>query len=495
MEIKNNENNKLMIENKRLLKFLNNPTKNLKWKMPKIMQAFIEFYGLDKSEHIKEKFSNMIAVCDIKPNTYKTIVQEIEKNFNTIIENLFLEEIEQITDNDIENFKKRNSYFSSYLDDFFSYFSDRNIELRKYAIIFLKHIGYNDISESNIEDILNNNILFDVEKYYQAYQKYQVRKEKMKAYLQPYLQKVNQLDELEQKITFEYGVMFYNGYEDLTEKELELQEKMLAEYYEHIEDFTEHREQIKNLNLVSKDTGYTYKRIEGEETCCVPNAIIKNNEVIPFPIVNINLQPMSNSMDETIIHELNHMYELVFKNESETKFIFVSGYDTVTCSKEVKMDEEYIDYSKKRDTEIFNEAINDYIAHKITEILHKNGYYIFENTYTAINTSAYEYLMPFISRFFEENKMEILKSRENGEIIQLSNYIGQENLNKFIELLNNYSNYCKGLLMPMISVNNYIRGIKDDENLKMTEYFIKMHSICDDIQSYKTRKLDKGIDR
>ena len=150
MEIKNNENNKLMIENKRLLKFLNNPTKNLKGKMPEIMQAFIEFYGLDKSEHIKEKFSNMIAVCDIKPNTYKTIVQEIEKIFNTIIENLFLEEIEQITDNDIENFKKRNSYFSSYLDDFFSYFSDRNIELRKYAIIFLKHIGYNDISESNI---------------------------------------------------------------------------------------------------------------------------------------------------------------------------------------------------------------------------------------------------------------------------------------------------------------------------------------------------------
>lgn len=494
MEIKNDENNNLMIENKRLLKFLNEPTKKLKGKMPKIMQAFVEFYGLGKLEHIKKKFSNMIAVCDIKPSIYKTTVHNIEKNFNTIIENLFLEEIGQITDNDNENFKKRISYFS-YLDDFFLYFLDRNIELRKYAIIFLKQIGYNDICESNIEDILNNNTLFDVEKYYQAYQEYQVRKEKIESILQPYLQKVHQLDELEQKITLEYGVSFFTGYEDLTEEDLKLQEKMLAEYYEHIEDFTEHREQIKNLNLISKDTSYTYKSIEGEETYCVPNAIIKNNKVLPFPIVNINLQPMSNSMDETIIHELNHMYELVFKNESETEFIFVSGYDTVTCSKKVEIDKKYIDYSKKRDIEIFNEAINDYIAHKITEILHKNGYYIFENAYTTVNTSTYEYLMPFISRFFEENKMEILKSRENGEITQLSNYIGQENLNKFIELINNYSNYCKGLLMPIISVNNYIRGIKDDENLKMTEYFIKMHSICDDIQSYKTKEFDKGIDR
>ena len=156
MEIKNDENNNLMIENKRLLKFLNEPTKKLKGKMPKIMQAFVEFYGLGKLEHIKEKFSNMIAVCDIKPSIYKMTVHNIEKNFNTIIENLFLEEIGQITDNDNDNFKKRISYFS-YLDDFFLYFLDRNIELRKYAIIFLKQIGYNDICESNIEDILNNN--------------------------------------------------------------------------------------------------------------------------------------------------------------------------------------------------------------------------------------------------------------------------------------------------------------------------------------------------
>ena len=54
------------------------PTKTIKQSLPKIIEAFVTFYGEENREYIEEKFKNLIIVGYGLPDRLNTIISKIK---------------------------------------------------------------------------------------------------------------------------------------------------------------------------------------------------------------------------------------------------------------------------------------------------------------------------------------------------------------------------------------------------------------------------------
>lgn len=101
-------------------------------------------------------------------------------------------------------------------------------------------------------------------------------------------------------------------------------------------------------------------------TCILPNIIKDNDKTIEKTMMFINMSDSIENLDASILHEFNHLYELMYNYNGDLLYTMF-GWDyskaIYDSSKEVYVYDE--SHTNKREYELFNEIINDLISQEI----------------------------------------------------------------------------------------------------------------------------------
>ena len=266
----------------------------------------------------------------------------------------------------------------------------------------------------------------------------------------------------------------------------ELETKMYNEYFTSISKYQKTREKIDNLNLCVKDDGYNAGTFMYNATYITPNAKEENGIFKPFSLININFDIIDEFIDQRIIHEFNHAYELSLKKVDEKEINYTCGWENFfeTLNPNSNLWPLY-ENKTKRTYESFNEIINEIIAQEITEKMHKNGVYIFypQNQAKIKNGTSYESTRFLVQTFYDIFKEEIIKSR-NGNIEYLFNACGQENFDSLNELFHEFIQNWPGSNATKL-FHDIENNIDNEDTQKFKEIIRKRNKILVNMLKYK----------
>ena len=193
--------------------------------------------------------------------------------------------------------------------------------------------------------------------------------------------------------------------------------------------YQENSDKIKSLGLVSK-IDFEVDIIEMGATCITPNARIVNGNLDSLALLffSSGCCPLE-FIDTFFIHEINHAVELCLID-------CVDGKGTYKCGFEIISDDE----NAVRDYEGFSEIINQMIAIEITEAMHRDGVYLFDNPKTSKTRggTSYEQQRIFTGVFFEKFKKIVMQARTQSNLDSLFYVVGKENFEALNGVINEY---------------------------------------------------------
>lgn len=210
------------------------------------------------------------------------------------------------------------------------------------------------------------------------------------------------------------------------------------EYYSSIGVYKKNHSMLEEENLLKKDTGLNQRLLDKKGSCVSPNISRDTMELKPVLFLNLNIYHME-YMDQYLMHELNHTYELFLSKVEENELEFTCGWE-VLSGKLDSSNEVNFGVRKTRTVELLNEIINENISQEITSKLHQKGIYIFGNEEMSkiIGGTSYELLNHLMGNFYIKFKDEIIKSRTNGNYEQLFNDLGKDNFDELVILCNDF---------------------------------------------------------
>jgi len=279
--------------------------------------------------------------------------------------------------------------------------------------------------------------------------------------------------------------------EDILEKMIQrnkdYQIETKTKLYYGLNQYMVARKEIDELDLMIKDDEYDIQTLDKVVACVMPNAKLLNENVIVYPIIYLSSDIHTGYEDNTLIHELNHLYEMYVKKIESDGIIFVSGwYQT----KEYFSGRHDIEDDSIKDYRIFNEVINEKITQEITKKLHKRGRYIFNHSGFAKikHSTTYEEVNFLIDEFYDKFKSDIIKSRRNGRIDIIYNAVGQDNFDALDDLINEFRTYFGTRSYVDIIKNNDSEEIKELDELKQ-----KRDMIMKNIDNYRQQKHNNSF--
>ena len=539
------------ILNKRL-----NKEETIQSKMPDIISAFIEFYGEENKDKILTKLNNMILICTISPESLKYLLHELKKAKNKNLIQTFLNQTKieyQNIENKIfinNNFEalnknilnkiikdeKQNEIYQIYktlLKQYSTFIADikpyeiyikkckklkktiqnkyLNALIQKYKYLFTEeelneynlngqiskkmylYFGNNLNVPSIIESFSKDSNLILNNPHAPKWQKISIQNDRIKYYKQMNIDLGNDYKEYQKSL----NCISVTPNQDLIEEIILTKEyfemKMYNDYYTSLPQYIQNEEKIKNLNLLSSDSGYNAGTFIYQKTYVTPNLKKINNKYIEMPLVNINFDEITDFTDNYIIHELNHVYELNLLNLDQNGALYICGWDTIyeanTSSNNLYPLKTEL---SNRNYEAFNEIINELITEDIMSILHKNNVYMFTNKEKAQNISnnIYQNTKFLAQTFYNEFKDEIIKSR-NGNIEYIFNACGKENFENLNQLFNEFNKHWIGTnaikLFQELEAN-----VKNENTQKFQEILKKRDIILKQMLEYKKNQKGKN---
>ena len=257
------------------------------------------------------------------------------------------------------------------------------------------------------------------------------------------------------------------------EKIYQIKEKCIQELKEEIlinsSSYIENIDQINKLNLLTTP-GFSLDTIEKKAICNNPNVAYSENGIeIKDLLIFSKENCLPNYADISFIHEINHAIELSLLHYENGKAVYKCGFETIS------------DFDETRHYELFNEYINQKIAIEITEKMHNDNMYLFDDAISAKTRggTSYEQLRNVADYFFENFKEEILKSRLENNLNSLFEVISEE---KFNELNNVIIEYAE---IP------YYQVMQDIQNGKETELTIKRQELINASHTIVNQMLEQ----
>lgn len=231
-----------------------NPTETIKQAIPRLIEAFVMFYGESERENITKKFNNMIAFGYATPDDMlRTISNDLEKKSDELIQ-IFLSNLKNSPDKQ-EEFKKTilGGFELEYLNlhPIHSYilYLGGNKNVKRDALKFVQNF-FKDVNEENLDEYINNGNLDKLNEYANEYRKlieqYGQYRDNFKAYFE-YFKKCDNLkreleEKYERKMLQEFSFLF-------TEQELKEIEQALNIPYRRIKDANKKAECYFDFNL------------------------------------------------------------------------------------------------------------------------------------------------------------------------------------------------------------------------------------------------------
>ena len=210
------------------------------------------------------------------------------------------------------------------------------------------------------------------------------------------------------------------------------------EYYSSIGVYKKNHLMLEEENLLAKDTGLDQRLLDKKGSCVSPNISRDTMDLKPVLFLNLNIYCME-YIDQYLMHELNHAYELFLSKVEENELEFTCGWEVIN-GKLDSSNEVNFSVRKKRTAELLNEIINEKISQDITSKLYQKGIFIFgnEDTSKIIGGTTYELLNHLMGDFYIKFKDQIIKSRTNGNYEQLFNDLGKDNFDELVILCNDF---------------------------------------------------------
>lgn len=152
------------------------------------------------------------------------------------------------------------------------------------------------------------------------------------------------------------------------------------------------------------------KSIKKGIKCVNPNVRIVNGkpEAIALLLFSVH-NGLPEYIDVTLIHEINHAVELSLIDYSNGKEMYKCGFEYL------------LDDDSKRNYEQFSEVINQIIAIEITEAMHNDNIYLFDDPKTSKTRggTSYEHQSQFIQTFWQRFRKDIMYARVNNNMDSL----------------------------------------------------------------------------
>ena len=257
-----------------------------------------------------------------------------------------------------------------------------------------------------------------------------------------------------------------------------------------IDEYREIREKIDSLDLLDKEDSFNAALLTDSGTFVNPNIRMTDEGYYTFSLFVISFNNLNDdALDHHIVHELNHLFELVLNKVNGKEYEMLVGWDYAggQIDNERKEEVETINIDKKkRQYELFNEIINELIAQGICELMHNDGVTVFDEPGNSRykHTTSYEHYLVLVKDFFAEFKEPILESRRNRNIEVIFNEVGKENFDELNSLIIEFYEHFKEM-----KIYKLLSALKKNEDNEMTRIYYDLlarrDKVLENMRTYK----------
>ena len=257
-----------------------------------------------------------------------------------------------------------------------------------------------------------------------------------------------------------------------------------------IDEYREIREKIDSLDLLDKEDSFNAALLTDSGTFVNPNIRMTDEGYDTFSLFVISFNNLNDdALDHHIVHELNHLFELVLNKVNGKEYEMLVGWDYAggQIDNERKEEVETINIDKKkRQYELFNEIINELIAQGICELMHNDGVTVFDEPGNSRykHTTSYEHYLVLVKDFFAEFKEPILESRRNRNIEVIFNEVGKENFDELNSLIIEFYEHFKEM-----KIYKLLSALKKNEDNEMTRIYYDLlarrDKVLENMRNYK----------
>lgn len=279
----------------------------------------------------------------------------------------------------------------------------------------------------------------------------------------------------------------------IVESRTKYQNKFNNELFASVGEFKQIRDEIDSLGLLDKNDSFNATLLTESSTFINPNIRYTDQGIDVFSLFVINFDSIdSDTMDHHIVHELNHLYELVLTEIRSKEYEMLVGWDISTGTiddERVKEVETINIVKKKRNYELFNEIINELIAQDICEMMHNDNVHVFDepNNSRYKYTTSYEDYAVIVRDFFKEFKEQIIASRKNGNIQAIFDTVGEENFEELNLLIKYFYENFSGF--KIYSLRGALKKNEDNEMTRIYyEIIEKRDQILENMRNYSNEK-------
>ena len=270
---------------------------------------------------------------------------------------------------------------------------------------------------------------------------------------------------------FRYGDAFWaDSYEELVEDSYaqerwpseELIDKIKDSYLEHKKKYEEEvfdyylgyscykdaLVEAEKIGLLNKEGLYTpaFWMQNIFKGCVLPNVVKDGDGYKLFSQLSIGVSDFD-FLDETIIHEFNHIYETDLISCDGKSYTYSCGWDGGNDLISHDIIKGFDENSEGGKYTYFNEIVNEFIAQQITALMHEKGVYIFSDPKTAKEKggSGYECTAFIAKDFFDEYYDTIIASRRDNNMQLIVDKVGEENFEELNSLFKEYHELFPGV--------------------------------------------------
>ncbi len=165
------------------------------------------------------------------------------------------------------------------------------------------------------------------------------------------------------------------------------------------------------------------------------SAGVKLNDNIPEMVPLIFFSPTKSSFqysDVMFIHEVLHAVNSYLLGFNNLKSQLKTGFEVI---------DENLDRAERRKYEQFNEITNQLMAMEITEMMHNDGFYIFNSPNEAKikNGVSYEKNRFYAIDFYNKYKKDIIDGSIGSDLTPLFDIVGKENFDDLNQIIKEYN--------------------------------------------------------
>jgi len=262
-----------------------------------------------------------------------------------------------------------------------------------------------------------------------------------------------------------------------------LKQEFYKEYYPNTKKHQETREEISKMGFLDEDS-FDGDLYSSKDAITNPNIIKRESGIESYPLIFAHISNKDDYLDHKIVHELNHVYEMILDVKNDSEILYIFGWDFATTDLKEKSNESK-DEIEFRKYELFNEIINELISQEISKLMINNGLSVFNDSASAKykGNTSYEDTFILINEFYHEFFKEILESRRNKNMNIIFNRVGKENFDELNSLFKIFNEHFSGINYQKLGY--YLaNNIENEATITYNNLIARKNEILENMRNY-----------